>query len=58
MAVPKRRVSRTVGKMRRTHWKKAAPTLSKCANCGEVKPPHQACQACGTYRKRKVLDVE
>ncbi|MBQ1304968.1 MAG: 50S ribosomal protein L32 [Erysipelotrichales bacterium] len=47
MAVQQRRVSKTRKAKRRTHYKLAAPTLVKCANCGEYKLPHRLCPNCG-----------
>ncbi|MDZ7295578.1 MAG: 50S ribosomal protein L32 [candidate division KSB1 bacterium] len=55
MPLPKRRHSRSRRDKRRTHWKAAAPTVSKCSNCGEPKEPHRACPSCGYYRGRSVF---
>jgi large subunit ribosomal protein L32 len=40
-------------------WKASAPTLAPCPNnaCGQLKPPHHACQNCGQYQGRQVLSV-
>ncbi|MEP2776630.1 MAG: 50S ribosomal protein L32 [Luteolibacter sp.] len=58
MAVPKRRQSKSRQKMRRgaNRWK--APVHATCSDCGATKPSHIACPSCGTYRGRKVLEVE
>jgi len=58
MAVPKRRQSKSRQKMRRgaNRWK--APIFSACADCGATIPSHIACPSCGTYRGRKVIEVE
>ncbi|MGQ9560039.1 MAG: 50S ribosomal protein L32 [Candidatus Oleimicrobiaceae bacterium] len=55
MPLPKRRHSRSRRDKRRTHWKAAVPTVSKCANCGEPKLSHRACPSCGYYRGRSVF---
>ena len=57
MAVPKRRMSRSNTRSRRSQWKAAAPTLVACANraCRAMKPPHTACPTCGTYSGRQVV---
>lgn len=52
MALPKRKVSRSKSRKRRTHYKVFAPALSLCSNCGELKPPHRACPSCGYYKGR------
>jgi large subunit ribosomal protein L32 len=57
MAVPKRKQSKMKGRKRRTHYTALAPTVTKCAHCGEPKLPHHACPACGMYRGRQVLAV-
>lgn len=57
MAVPKRKMSRSNTRSRRSQWKAAPLTLAKCDRCGQAKLPHAACPTCGTYNKRSVLDV-
>lgn len=56
MAVPKRRTSKARKARRRTHYKLAAPTLVKCPDCGEMKRPHNACESCGSYNGRTVIE--
>jgi large subunit ribosomal protein L32 len=57
VAVPKRKTSRSNTRHRRSQWKAAAPTLVTCARCREPKLAHTVCPTCGTYAKRRVLDV-
>ncbi|MCZ2806771.1 MULTISPECIES: 50S ribosomal protein L32 [unclassified Modestobacter] len=59
MAVPKRKMSRSNTRARRSQWKATAPTLAPCPNaaCRELKPPHQACPTCGQHDGRQVLAV-
>jgi large subunit ribosomal protein L32 len=57
VAVPKRKKSRSRTRSRRAQWKAAPLTLSTCDNCRATKVPHQACQNCGTYAGRQVLEV-
>ncbi len=57
MPVPKRKMSRSNTRHRRSQWKAALPTLVTCARCKEKRPAHTACPTCGTYAKRRVLDV-
>ncbi|MFH1135929.1 MAG: 50S ribosomal protein L32 [Pseudomonadota bacterium] len=57
MAVPKRRMSKSKGRKRRTHYTAARPTVVKCSQCDEPKLPHHACPHCGTYRQRQVIEV-
>lgn len=58
MAVPFRRTSKTKKKMRRTHLKKEAPTMTKCPHCGEILKPHRACTKCGYYKNKEVIKIE
>ncbi len=57
MAVPARRTSKTKKRMRRTHLKKAAPTVVTCKNCEAVIMPHRACTKCGNYKGKEVIQV-
>ena len=59
MAVPKRKMSRSNTRHRRSQWKATATALSPCPNraCGQLKPHHVACPNCGQYDGRQVLSV-
>ncbi|MBK9738698.1 MAG: 50S ribosomal protein L32 [Actinobacteria bacterium] len=57
MPVPKRKTSRSNTRHRRSQWKTTVPTLVTCARCKEKRLAHTACPTCGTYAKRRVLDV-
>ncbi|NLT29217.1 MAG: 50S ribosomal protein L32 [Propionibacterium sp.] len=62
MAVPKRKMSRSNTRHRRSQWKAALPTLVTCTNpaCRAKHVPHTACPECGQYgarnARRQVLD--
>jgi large subunit ribosomal protein L32 len=58
MPLPKRRISKTRKRQRRTHWKLAMPGLSRCPKCDEVVAPHRVCPHCGFYKGRKVVETE
>ncbi|NNG37530.1 50S ribosomal protein L32 [Nakamurella aerolata] len=59
MAVPKRKMSRSNTRARRSQWKTTVPTLVPCPNpaCGELKLPHTACPNCGQYAGRQVVEA-
>ncbi|WP_081952064.1 50S ribosomal protein L32 [Kitasatospora phosalacinea] len=57
MAVPKRKMSRSNTRHRRSNWKAVAPALVACERCHEPKLSHIACPSCGTYNRRQVLSV-
>jgi large subunit ribosomal protein L32 len=41
--------------MRRSHDALTATTFQECPNCGELKLPHNLCQACGHYNGREIV---
>ncbi|MEI7452621.1 MAG: 50S ribosomal protein L32 [Actinomycetes bacterium] len=57
MPVPKRKTSRSNTRHRRSQWKAIVPNLVTCTNCSAKRLAHTACPTCGTYAKRRVLDV-
>ena len=57
MAVPFRRTSKTKKRMRRTHLKKEAPSITTCPKCGATLKPHRACTECGNYKGKEVIEV-
>lgn len=58
MAVPKRRVSKTRKRMRRTHYKIDANNTVKCPNCGAQIRPHRICSECGYYKGKEIIAKE
>jgi large subunit ribosomal protein L32 len=58
MPNPKRKMSKTRRDKRRTHYKATVPSLSRCANCGELKLAHRACPNCGYYAGRSMFVPE
>lgn len=57
-AVPFRKVSKTRGRKRRTHYKISENGVTTCPKCGETVRPHRVCKACGTYKGKDVLNQE
>lgn len=58
MAVPFRKISKTRGRMRRTHYKIEANSTVKCTNCGASIRPHRVCPECGFYKGKNVTEKE
>jgi len=58
MAVPKKKTSKSKRDMRRAHDSLTPAGMSVCPQCNELKPPHRACQSCGTYKGKDVLGNE
>lgn len=54
MAVPKRKMSRSNTRSRRSQWKAAPVTLVTCPNpaCRALHLPHTACPKCHQYGAR------
>lgn len=57
MGVPKRRVSRTRKRERRSHHALTVPHLESCSHCHEPKRPHHACPNCGWYGGREAVKI-
>jgi large subunit ribosomal protein L32 len=57
-AVPFRKVSKTRGRKRRTHYKISANTTTTCSKCGSVVKPHRVCKECGTYKGKEIIKKE
>lgn len=57
MAVPKRKMSRSNTRARRSQWKTTPATLVGCPNCKAEKLPHVACPACGAYNGRQYVEA-
>ena len=58
MAVPARHTSKTSKRMRQTHYKIDAKTVTTCPKCGAVIKPHRVCTKCGYYKGKEVVKVE
>jgi len=58
MIEPKKKTSKARrDKRRRQTWKIAMPTVAICEKCGDPVMSHRACKACGTYKRREVLQI-
>ncbi len=44
-------------KNRRSHHSLTAPRLSRCSECDSFHLRHRACEVCGKYNGRQVIDV-
>ena len=55
MALPKRKYAKARQGKRRSHLKLSIPSLVPCTQCHNIKPAHQVCPYCGTYRGRQVI---
>ncbi|MDD3452926.1 MAG: 50S ribosomal protein L32 [Bacilli bacterium] len=57
-AVPFRKVSKTRGRKRRTHYKISENGVTNCPKCGAAVRPHRVCAECGTYKGKEVISKE
>ncbi len=58
MAVPKGKVSKSSGRMRRAHWKLSAPAIVKCPRCQQMMLVHRICKHCGYYDGKQIINME
>lgn len=58
MAVPKRKVSKSRKRKRRSHHALTATGVVKCSRCGSPRLPHAICDTCGYYRGKPVLPAD
>jgi large subunit ribosomal protein L32 len=58
MPTPKKKTSRSVKGMRRSHDAIVATTVMSCPNCSAVKLPHRVCASCGHYDGREVVAAQ
>ncbi|MCK5011415.1 MAG: 50S ribosomal protein L32 [Deltaproteobacteria bacterium] len=58
MALPKRRLSKSRKRKRRTHDCLSPVNLTTCPQCSEPKLPHHVCPHCGTYKSREVIKIK
>ena len=57
MAVPKRKMSRSNTRARRSQRKATAAALDTCPRCKAPKLSHAACPACGAYNGRQYREA-
>jgi large subunit ribosomal protein L32 len=57
MANPKQRHTKSRRNKRRMHLFIEEPSLSVCPKCKKPILPHTACQNCGFYKGKEVIDV-
>lgn len=57
MANPTHKHSRSRRDKRRANWKAVIPQLAVCPECKENKLPHRACDKCGYYNGKKIINV-
>lgn len=58
MAVPKRKLSKSRSRKRRSHQSVKPKQLSHCPQCGTAVPTHVVCPNCGYYQGRTMVETE
>ncbi len=56
--LPKRKLSKTSKRKRRTHDRLDLPHLVVCPNCGEYTLAHRVCKHCGYYKGDQVVEMK
>jgi large subunit ribosomal protein L32 len=54
--LPKRRISRTRRRKRRSHMALTPKNLVSCPQCHSLRLPHHVCPECGNYRGVTVIE--
>ena len=55
--LPKKKISKTRTRTRRSHHALSATNYSLCKKCGNSKLPHSACDKCGYHNSTITLDL-
>ncbi|MBC8481997.1 MAG: 50S ribosomal protein L32 [Planctomycetes bacterium] len=55
--LPKKKISRTRTRTRRSHHSLKPVNYSLCKQCGQAKLPHAACQNCGYLNPKITLEL-
>lgn len=58
MSVPKKKISKTRTRSRRSHHALKTTTSIECPQCGAIIQSHRACLSCGMYRGKSVLKMK
>jgi len=57
MSVPVRRQTHGKSRRRRSHHGLGNPTITDCPKCQKPIQPHHACESCGYYDKKQVINT-
>lgn len=57
-ALPKRKKSKSRAKAALSHIALKPPAFTDCPQCHSPMQPHHACEVCGTYNGRQVVEVD
>ncbi len=57
MSVPVRRQTHGKTRRRRAHHALSSATITSCPKCDKPVQPHHACENCGFYSKKQVVDT-
>lgn len=58
MPVPKKKKSRTRGRLGRSQDRLSKPNYISCPQCGESVMPHRVCKSCGYYKGKPVVEIK
>jgi len=58
MGLPSKKRTPRSKRDRNSHAALKTVSAAKCESCGTPTLPHRACRACGSYKGRKVVNVE
>ena len=58
MGLPSKRRTKTSKKERASHFALKPTALSTCPKCSSPVMPHRACNKCGTYRGKEIIEIK
>ena len=58
MAIPFRKTSKSVKRIRRANKKLSMPGMVVCPKCGELTLSHHVCSNCGYYKDKEVVEIK
>lgn len=56
--LPKRKISKARRDRRRSHLALPKVALVSCPQCHNLRPGHQVCPNCGSYKGKQIIDLE
>lgn len=58
MGLPSQKRTKSSAKRRASHFALKKAVLNTCSKCQKPVAPHKACDFCGTYKGRQVIEIK
>ncbi len=56
--LPKRKYAKTRQRLRRQHIRQSRAQVTLCPECRSPRVAHHICHECGSYRGRRIFDLD